>query len=91
MKPEIDGRQVRAARGLLDWSQLELADKADLSVLTIKRMEKNASAASVSSLSAVVAALRERGSEVSSARRRVGAATLFGVALEGTEVAAGNP
>ena len=31
--------QIRAARGLLDWSQQDLADVAKLSVQTIKRME----------------------------------------------------
>jgi transcriptional regulator with XRE-family HTH domain len=32
--------QIRAARGLLGWSQTELADKAGLSLPTIKRMER---------------------------------------------------
>ena len=63
MKPEIDGRQVRAARGLLDWSQSELAEKAELSVLTIKRMEKDAGAASAASLAAVAGALERAGVE----------------------------
>ncbi len=31
--------QLRAARGLLNWSQTELAEAADLSLPTIKRME----------------------------------------------------
>lgn len=31
--------QIRAARGLLDWSQKHLADATKLSVQTIKRME----------------------------------------------------
>ena len=31
--------QIRAARALLDWSQKQLAEKAKLSVPTIKRME----------------------------------------------------
>jgi len=31
--------QIRAARGLLDWSQKQLADATKLSVQTIKRME----------------------------------------------------
>lgn len=31
--------QIRAARGLLDWSQQKLADTTKLSVQTIKRME----------------------------------------------------
>jgi transcriptional regulator with XRE-family HTH domain len=32
--------QIRAARGLLGWSQTELADRAELSLPTIKRMER---------------------------------------------------
>ena len=31
--------QIRAARGLVDWSQQKLADATKLSVQTIKRME----------------------------------------------------
>lgn len=31
--------QIRAARGLLDWSQQDLAGETKLSVQTIKRME----------------------------------------------------
>lgn len=31
--------QIRAARGLLDWSQQDLAEATKLSVQTIKRME----------------------------------------------------
>ena len=37
----IDGAQLRAARGLLDWSQPQLAEAAGLSVPTIKRAERN--------------------------------------------------
>jgi hypothetical protein len=35
----LTGGQVRAARGLLDWSQTKLATAAKLSVQTVKRME----------------------------------------------------
>lgn len=35
----ITAGQVRAARGLLDWSQSKLATATKLSVQTIKRME----------------------------------------------------
>lgn len=37
------GRQIKAARALLGWSQQHLADKAALSVITITRMEKSVS------------------------------------------------
>jgi len=32
--------QIRAARGLLGWSQTELAENAGLSLPTVKRMER---------------------------------------------------
>lgn len=35
----ITVEQMRAARGLLGWSQSDLATKADLSLPTIKRLE----------------------------------------------------
>ncbi|MCR6644920.1 MAG: helix-turn-helix domain-containing protein [Terricaulis sp.] len=35
----ITAGQIRAARGLLDWSQQDLAGATKLSVQTIKRME----------------------------------------------------
>jgi transcriptional regulator with XRE-family HTH domain len=31
--------QIRAARGLLGWSQTELAERAELSLPTVKRLE----------------------------------------------------
>ncbi len=37
----ITPEQMRAARGLLDWSQSALADAAGLSLPTIKRAERN--------------------------------------------------
>jgi predicted transcriptional regulator len=37
----ITNRQIRAARALLGWSQLMLADRADLSPITIKRLESS--------------------------------------------------
>jgi transcriptional regulator with XRE-family HTH domain len=35
----ISIEQIRAARGLLGWSQTDLAERAKLSVITIKRFE----------------------------------------------------
>ncbi|MBM4243957.1 MAG: helix-turn-helix domain-containing protein [Deltaproteobacteria bacterium] len=35
----ITGTQIRAARALLAWSQSELAERADRSLPTIKRLE----------------------------------------------------
>jgi transcriptional regulator with XRE-family HTH domain len=36
---QITVEQIRAARGLLGWSQTELASKAGLSLPTVKRLE----------------------------------------------------
>ena len=35
----ISNRQIRAARALLGWSQLVLADRAGVAPITIKRLE----------------------------------------------------
>lgn len=36
---KVSIRQVKAARALLDWSQIELANAAGVSIPTIKRLE----------------------------------------------------
>lgn len=36
----IDAAQMRAGRALIEWSQQELADRSEVSLPTIKRMEK---------------------------------------------------
>ena len=38
----IYSAQIRAARGLLSWSQIELAAAAGLGISTVKRMEASA-------------------------------------------------
>jgi transcriptional regulator with XRE-family HTH domain len=35
----ITAEQSRAARGLLDWSQAELADKAAVGIVTVRQLE----------------------------------------------------
>jgi transcriptional regulator with XRE-family HTH domain len=40
--PLITSAQLRAARSLLGWSQTELAEKAQLSLPTVKRVEAGA-------------------------------------------------
>ena len=37
--PMVTAAQCRAARGLLDWSQQELADRAGLGIVTIRQIE----------------------------------------------------
>jgi len=36
----IESAQIRAARGLLDWSQRELAQKAEVGFATVQRAEQ---------------------------------------------------
>ena len=35
----ITSAQCRAARGLLDWSQQDLADKAEIGIVTVRQLE----------------------------------------------------
>ncbi|KQT79907.1 hypothetical protein ASG51_04585 [Methylobacterium sp. Leaf465] len=44
LEQAIDGRHLRAARALLDWSMTDLARAAGLSLSTVKRMEENVAA-----------------------------------------------
>jgi transcriptional regulator with XRE-family HTH domain len=37
----IDAAQVRAARALLDWKQVDLADNAGVGIATIRRLERS--------------------------------------------------
>ncbi|MBL8559449.1 MAG: helix-turn-helix transcriptional regulator [Hyphomonadaceae bacterium] len=55
--------QIRAARGLLDWSQKQLADATKLSVQTIKRMEgtRGPEASTSANVDAVRRALEDSG------------------------------
>jgi transcriptional regulator with XRE-family HTH domain len=58
--------QLRAARGLLNWSQRTLAEKANMSVETIKRLERmkgSLSATTVSTLEAITKAFDKAGVE----------------------------
>ncbi len=55
--------QIRAARGLLDWSQGKLAAETKLSVQTVKRMEgsRGPSASTAANVEAVRKALQGAG------------------------------
>lgn len=58
--------QLRAARAMLSWSQSELAERAELSVETIKRLESmkgTLDATKVSTLSAITSAFAQAGIE----------------------------
>ena len=78
MARDVDHRQIRAARGLLDWHQKTLAERAGLSLPTVKRIEKDGGASSAS-FAAVVGALERAGVEFLS--RDDGRGLLFGVGL----------
>jgi len=58
--------QLRAARAMLNWSQSELALRADMSVETIKRLESmpdTLAATKVSTLNAITSAFSDAGVE----------------------------
>ena len=63
----ITPRQIRAARGLLGWSQRELADKAIVSVNAVNRLERGQVDSRLSTLAAVEKALIKGGVEFISA------------------------
>jgi transcriptional regulator with XRE-family HTH domain len=55
--------QSRAARGLLDWSQTELASRSNLSESTIRDFEKGRRIPSINNLAAIRRALEAAGVE----------------------------
>lgn len=57
--------QVRAARAFLGWSARELAERADLHITTVQRMEKGNGAitGNISSIQRVQGALESAGAE----------------------------
>lgn len=58
----ISQGQIRAARGLLGWSQATLADRAGISSMTVKRAEGSGSPyPAQGALSAIRAALEDGG------------------------------
>jgi transcriptional regulator with XRE-family HTH domain len=55
--------QSRAARGLLDWSQAELAVRSNLSESTVRDFEKGRRIPSINNLAAIRRALEAAGVE----------------------------
>jgi transcriptional regulator with XRE-family HTH domain len=55
--------QSRAARGLLDWSQAQLASQSNLSESTVRDFEKGRRIPSVNNLAAIQKALEAAGVE----------------------------
>ena len=58
--PQLTPEQCRAARGLLDWTQEELAERADVSRSTVRDFENGRHSLHTATAAQVVAAL-ERG------------------------------
>jgi predicted transcriptional regulator len=61
----ISGRHIRAARGLLGWTQRDLADKAEVALGTLRKMEDfdGLSGTRVETLKRVMAVLEKAGVE----------------------------
>ena len=59
----INSAQIRAARGLLKWTQAALAHKASLSVVTLNMVESDTVDPRASTLRAIETALAEGGVE----------------------------
>ena len=62
-KMKVSGRQVAGARGLLNWSQDQLALAADVTKHTIMRWETGAHEPRESTMRQVIRAIEERGVE----------------------------
>jgi len=59
----IDPAQSRAARGLLEWSQEELAAKSNLGLSTIRDFEKGRRVPTINNLAGIRRALEDAGVE----------------------------
>ena len=57
----ISPMQCRAARGLLDWSQQELADRAQVGIVTIRQLEAGSNVPRRSTLQVVRTAFEAAG------------------------------
>lgn len=61
MAPLVTGRQVRAARALLGWSQYKLADEAGISVTPIARFERGVVDTKIGTLKVLMQTLEKAG------------------------------
>ncbi|MET7242754.1 PAS domain-containing protein [Methylobacterium sp. EM32] len=61
LEQAVRGHHLRAARGLLDWSMMRLAEASGLSLSTVRRLEANAEVQGARSRHKAVAALRVGG------------------------------
>ena len=68
----ITPEQCRAARGLLDWSQGDLADKAAVGIVTVRQFEAGANAPRRATLDVIRRAFEAAGVEFTDAKRRAG-------------------
>jgi transcriptional regulator with XRE-family HTH domain len=59
----VTAAQCRAARGLLDWSQLELADAAGIGIVTVRQVEAGATEPRRATLVVLRQALEKAGVE----------------------------
>ena len=59
----LTAAQCRAARGLIDWSQMELAERAGVGIVTIRQLEAGSHAPRRATLDVVRRALEAAGVE----------------------------
>jgi transcriptional regulator with XRE-family HTH domain len=59
----ITSAQCRAARGLLDWTQQELADKAGIGIVTVRQVEAGLSKPRRATLEVIKRAMEAAGIE----------------------------
>ncbi len=59
----ITPAQCRAARGLLDWTQQELADRAGLGIVTVRQFEARANESRRATIEVIKRALETAGIE----------------------------
>lgn len=61
MPADIEAAQIRAARALLGWKQIDLAKAAELSDMSIKNIERGTTDPRTSTIRAIRAALEQAG------------------------------